>query len=349
MKQEVSGHSRLRILIAVPSQDQVTGNWVTARRFQKGLEELGHDAPLIDTPLEPPTLAQAVATNRPDLVLLLHAYRTGLPWRALPESRQIPYLVLLTGTDVNQGIDDPRQGPVIREVLRGAAAVLTQNRLTAESLGRKHAGLAGGLHYLPPGIDLGETPFPLRRRYGIPWDAPLFLCAAGLRPVKGVLELLHLCDPLFAAFPQLRVAFCGPRLDPDYSSRFLEALKARPRALYLGVVPPDAMAAAMRETDVILNNSLSEGLPNALLEASALGRPILARDIPGNAAVVTEGGNGLLFRDAEGFTAAATRLLEDAELRTRLSRPADHSPRREARTLDAICRAAVCRDEQAAR
>ena len=73
--------------------------------------------------------------------------------------------------------------------------------------------------------------------------------------------------------------------------------------------------------DVILNNSVSEGLPNALLEATALGLPILARNIPGNAAVVESGGNGLLYDDAAGFLESAVRLLNDPDLRRSLSHP----------------------------
>ncbi len=338
MKQDASEESGLRILIAVPAQDQVTGNWITARRFQQGLESLGHNIHLIDTPLEPAPLEQAVIAETPDLVLLLHAFRTGRPWLALAENRRIPFLVLLTGTDINHGIGDPQQGPIIREVLGKAAGVLTQNPLTEKTFRREHGDLASRLHYLPPGIHLGEAPFALRRKYSIPTEAPLFLCPAGLRPVKGVLELLHLCDPLFAAFAHLRVAFCGPPLDPEYSRRFFAALRERPQAIYLGLVPPEAMAAAMREADVIVNNSASEGLPNALLEASALGKPILARDIPGNAAVVKDGANGLLFRDPAGFAAAAARLLEEPGLRQDLSLPGFYSLEREARILDAICR-----------
>ena len=70
-------------------------------------------------------------------------------------------------------------------------------------------------------------------------------------------------------------------------------------ASYLGVIPPEAMAAAMGGADVIINNSLSEGLANSLLEAATLGIPILARNNPGNAALVRHGINGLLFDDDE--------------------------------------------------
>jgi glycosyltransferase involved in cell wall biosynthesis len=100
------------------------------------------------------------------------------------------------------------------------------------------------------------------------------------------------------------------------------------------------MAAALREADVILNNSSCEGLSNVLVEASVLGRPLLVRNIPGNAAVVEEGVNGLLFEGAADFAEQALALIASADLRQRLSQPSAKrfDPAEEARALEDIYR-----------
>ena len=167
----------------------------------------------------------------------------------------------------------------------------------------------------------------------------MLLCPAGIRPVKGVLELLDLIEPLVDDGVPLRLACCGPVLDIDYGKRLLTAIASRPWASYLGSIPPESMPDAMRQADAIVSNSFSEGLPNALVEAAVLGRPIVARDIPGNTAVVSDGGNGLLYQDEAGFHAAIRRLQGDATLRSQLSRPDAErfSPEREAATLEKIC------------
>lgn len=67
--------------------------------------------------------------------------------------------------------------------------------------------------------------------------------------------------------------------------------------------------------DIVLNCSLFEGMPNSLLEAMALGRPVLAVDIPGNRSLVRDGETGLLFRDDADFRRQLLRLARDAELR----------------------------------
>ena len=79
------------------------------------------------------------------------------------------------------------------------------------------------------------------------------------------------------------------------------------------------MAALLRDADVVLNCSLSEGgMANSVLEALACGRAVLASDIAGNRSVIEDGVTGLLFRDPGDFADKAARLLGDPALRERL-------------------------------
>jgi L-malate glycosyltransferase len=326
----------VRILILIPRQPRETGNHVTADRYRIGLQKLGLDVQLAEVAANEPF---SLGARRPDIVHLLHAYRTGGPFLAGAPRLPLPFVVTLTGTDVSQGLESPVEGPMVRQVLQHASSVITQNSFTFDDLATSQTWLRQKLHYLPPGVTTGQTPYALRRNHDLPKDIPLFLHPAGIRPVKGNLELLQLFDRL-SGDVGFHVAFCGPPLDEDYSRHFFQALRQRPWATYLGVIPPSAMAAALRQTDIVLNNSRSEGLPNSLAEAAVLGRPILAHDIPGNAAVVDEGRNGLLFRNEEEFVRHASSLAADSLLRQRLSRP---QPERfdadlEARMLEKIYR-----------
>jgi glycosyltransferase involved in cell wall biosynthesis len=311
----------MRILIVLPRQERATGNEITAERHRVGLLALGHQVALARVaPDDAARLRAAVAAFAPDVIHLLHAYRSGRPWLEAGLGG-IPCVVTLTGTDINDGIATPEEGPVIRRVLAGAGKIITQNFLAAERLRREFPSFTGKIAYLPPGIILGTAPTPVSRAELAPPGTPLLLHPAGLRPVKGNRELLDLFDPLAAEGMPFSVAFCGPSLDPAYSAAFFAAVAHRPWARYLGVIPPAAMPATLRQVDVVLNNSQSEGLANALLEAAALGVPMLVRDIPGNAAVVEEGVNGLLYHDATSFARQARALMADPTLCRRLSRP----------------------------
>jgi len=330
----------MRILIVLPEQDRATGNRVTAERIARGLRGRDHQVELCATPLDPAPLRAALAAFRPELALLLHAYRSGRPW--LEAGGTSPFLVLLTGTDLNQGLSDPGQSPAIRRVLGAAATILLQNPLLVPRFQAELPELAARLQLLPAAVELGTLPYPLRERHQLPGDRPLLLFPAGIRPVKGQRELLALLAPLAAGLPPFHLACCGPLLDAGYGRALLADIAGYPWADYLGVIPPEAMAAALRASDLVLNHSRDEGLPNALLEAATLGIPILARAIPGNAAVVTPGVNGLLYHDGAEFAAQLRRLLSDPACRTALSRPTtDYDPEQEAAQLDLLCRQSI--------
>jgi L-malate glycosyltransferase len=327
----------MRLLIVAPGQDPATGNWITAARLAQGMSARGHVVKLAAAGEDVAALRAAATAAAPDLVLLLHAWRSGRPW--LATAAALPYAVLLTGTDINAGISDPVQAPVIAAVLDGAAAILAQDPATVAALRTNWPALAPRVHFLPPGVTLGSDPYPLRDQLSLAGDERLLLCPAGIRPVKGVLELLELCDPLAREGYRFRLLFCGPVLDAGYGERFRAALAARPWASYLGVVAPAAMPALLRQVDLVVSNSRSEGLPNALVEAATLGRPILASAISGNAAVVNPGGNGLLFRNRREFLAALRSLLDDPARLQTLSRPAPgrFAPERESAVLERLC------------
>jgi glycosyltransferase involved in cell wall biosynthesis len=62
-----------------------------------------------------------------------------------------------------------------------------------------------------------------------------------------------------------------------------------------------------------------EGLPKTLLEAAAMGRPLIATDVPGNRRIVQPGVNGMLVPpgDPEALAEALASLAGDAAQRSR--------------------------------
>ena len=77
-------------------------------------------------------------------------------------------------------------------------------------------------------------------------------------------------------------------------------------------------------SDVFVLPSRTEGMSNALLETQSWGIPAVVSDIPGNLAVVIDGGNGLVVpvNNVGALAEAILRLLADPGLRIRLGRNA---------------------------
>src|SRR5436305_2096331 len=86
---------------------------------------------------------------------------------------------------------------------------------------------------------------------------------------------------------------------------------ARPRAEVLGL---------MRAADAVVLSSAWENFPHGLVEALAMGTPVVATRVGGVAEIVQDGKNGLLVEpgDPDAFADALRRLLGEPELRARL-------------------------------
>jgi len=84
--------------------------------------------------------------------------------------------------------------------------------------------------------------------------------------------------------------------------------------------PTRDVARVWREHHVALLLSHREGLPRTLIEAAAVGRPIIATDVAGCREVVRDGIEGLLapLGDIETTARALVRMSEDAALRARM-------------------------------
>lgn len=80
----------------------------------------------------------------------------------------------------------------------------------------------------------------------------------------------------------------------------------------------DNMKEVLGDCHIVVLPSYREGLPKSLIEACAIGRPIVTTDVPGCREVVIDGENGFLVevKNAEALAAAIEKLIIDPALRT---------------------------------
>jgi glycosyltransferase involved in cell wall biosynthesis len=78
------------------------------------------------------------------------------------------------------------------------------------------------------------------------------------------------------------------------------------------------MPAVFAQAHIVCLPSFREGLPKALLEAAACGRPIVATDVPGCREVVRDGINGFLVpaRNNSALAEALRKLIDSKALRS---------------------------------
>ena len=150
---------------------------------------------------------------------------------------------------------------------------------------------------------------------------------ASFRPRKGAEFLIDAMPEVLRRVPEARVVLAGHGGWVE-GEDYLETL--RKRALALGVESSlqilgfrEDVPEILASLDVMVLPSLfGEGSSLVLMEAMALGRPVVASDTEGNDEVVEDGISGLLVpsSDAASLATAIVRLLEDPELARRLAR-----------------------------
>jgi glycosyltransferase involved in cell wall biosynthesis len=116
--------------------------------------------------------------------------------------------------------------------------------------------------------------------------------------------------------------------DGDERAR-LEA-HAGPRVRFVGPLPRQGVLELFRAADASVLSSIWENVPPTVVEALAVGTPVLATTTGGVAEIVTDGVNGLLVpsRDVDALAGAIRRYVGDAELRERLRANAARSVER---------------------
>lgn len=152
----------------------------------------------------------------------------------------------------------------------------------------------------------------LRAGYGIRQDEHLFVEIATVEPRKGQSNAVLALARLLPSHPNLQIAFVGDT-GSDYSSRVValaDSLGIGDRVRMVPITSDVGVWLAM--ADAFLLPSDSESLPRSLMEAMALGVPVVATEVGGVGGLVVDGITGITCppRDIGQLTDAIGRLFE---------------------------------------
>lgn len=296
----------LKLVIVTPTYlPDVTGNAITTHRLYKGLTDKGvRIQVIVGEHCDKPDF-------RPDIIHALHALKGGVPALEMAERFGVPLIVTVTGTDFNIDLMQHCSSGV-SGVLDKASKIIVYSELAKKGLLTRCPFLEGKVTVIRPSVDIG-------RPKGVTGSLPKgfnFLLPSGIRRVKDPLFAIRPLELLRREYPSINLVIVGPVLDDSEWKRLSEAMEGRDWISYRKVAHeemPDIYQAA----DVVLNTSVSEGLSNAVIEAMYFGKAVLASDCDGNRAVISDGIDGLLYKqgDEEDFLQKAKSLIPDPDFR----------------------------------
>jgi sugar transferase (PEP-CTERM/EpsH1 system associated) len=175
------------------------------------------------------------------------------------------------------------------------------------------------------GIDLhqysaSETNAAIRAHLGIGTGQRVIGTVGNLFAVKGHTYLLKACKAVVGAYPNILVLIAGEGDQLGALEKEASDLGIAANVRFLGF--RDDVPALLHAMDVFVLPSLSEGLPLAILEALALGKPVVATHVGGIPEVVQDGLTGFLVapKDPQALAEKILLLLRHPETASDLGR-----------------------------
>ncbi len=164
--------------------------------------------------------------------------------------------------------------------------------------------------YPNPGIKV-ET----RKKLGLKKNSLCIGTVGSLRPVKNHSLLVNACKAILPHFDDVEVLIVGEGPLESQLKQEVKTFGFSGKIHFAGIQPniPEVLNAL----DIFVLTSLSEGMPNVVLEAMACGIPVLATSVGGVPEIIENGQNGILVasEDKSNLIQAITELLNDQDKR----------------------------------
>lgn len=243
---------------------------------------------------------------RPDIVLTYTIKPTIYGGIACRISK-IPYIINITGLGTaveNPGILQKMILLMYRTVLPHAQCVFFQNRSNMDFFVKR--GMTKKT-ILIPGSGVNVTDFRFEEYPDLNDCEDKFLFIGRIMKDKGVEELFEAAARIKEKYPKVSFDIIGGS-DEDYSEK-MEELSKKEIITYWNV--QSDVRPFLKQCGAVVLPSYHEGMANVLLEASALGRPVLASKVPGCRETFDEGitGIGFAVRNADALYEALENFI----------------------------------------
>ena len=161
----------------------------------------------------------------------------------------------------------------------------------------------------PPGVDQRLFHPGTKSKY------PSMVYFGGMRKYKRPLEILYLLKSLLEKVSGLKLFIIGTGPEEFNMKKMANELNVQNYAEFTGRISSQELSDIVASSWLNVHTSVTEGWGYSILEASAVGTPTIAYDVPGVKDAVEDGINGIKVKDSDrrALAAAALTILNEPE------------------------------------
>jgi glycosyltransferase involved in cell wall biosynthesis len=265
--------------------------------------------------------------TKPDLVHT-HSGKAGILGRLAAARAGVPLIVHTIHGPSFGNFQGAAANFLFRAAERRASRVTTHFVTVAEAMTAQYlaAGIGSPDQYTKIFSGFNLAPFlsaqndlALRAKLGLAPDDIVIGKIARLFKLKGHDDLFAVAPELVRRNPRIKFLLVGDGLWREKFENKARALGVENHVIFTGLVPPEQIPRYVGVMDALAHLSLREGLPRALPQALAAGKPVVSYDCDGAREVCLDEKTGFLLRpgDLSGLIDKLSRLAGDAALRER--------------------------------
>lgn len=174
--------------------------------------------------------------------------------------------------------------------------------------------------YNTPTYDTGA----LRPQRPKEMEGPYLITIARLVPWKGIDGVIRALGKLRAGGSPLSLAVVGSGPEEARLRALTEKLSLTDAVVFTGALAHESARSYLAHADALVLHTQYEGFSHVIIEAFALGVPVITTAVGGNPEAVIDGETGLMvsYEDADAIVAAVTKLANDPGLTGRIVRNA---------------------------
>jgi glycosyltransferase involved in cell wall biosynthesis len=279
-------------------------------------------------------LEQTFRNEKPDIVHT-HSGKAGILGRLAAKHAGVPIIIHTVHGPSFGNFQNELSNFIFRRAEKKAARATTHFIAVADAMKTQYlaAGIGRPDQYTKIFSGFPLAPFlsakndlELRKTLGIAPDDFVVGKIARLFKLKGHDDLFAVAPELVRRNPKIKFLLVG---DGEWRGRFEQLTKSsglEKHFIFTGLVPPSEVPKYVGVMDALVHLSLREGLPRALPQALAAGKPVVAYDCDGAREVCLDGKTGFLIPpgDLKNLTGKIIQLANDSTLQKKLGQCGSH-------------------------